>query len=416
MSTYNEHQEPGQVPLDDIIGDGAGAGAGTLSAVTETPSTSTSTTDPTTAQQHDVNGTDAVVMTMDTENKSNNNSDDHQYIQQERMVEEIAKQIKQEQSLTSEKLRLSSIQQQYRSNNNNNSSGSTTATTTTDTNTFITGLMELQNTYSHIRTVRGDGNCYYRAFLYSLLEQLIRFNHTNQSSRCSSSSDNNNNNNSVSDDAILQEGQRIYEYIKTKSWKDILQQNYDEMAIEIFHDEMIDIFHKVIIDQVYTTKTTTATTIVSSLFHEAMNEENSISDYCTWYLRLITATYIKQDTDRFLPFILSLSYDNNNNDTIVCDVNQFCSKYIEPMGQECEHVQVLALAEAFQIHVRIEYLDGRSFTISPSTTTNSSNNNRNNNIDTKSNSVYCHQFGPETSPIQITLLYRPGHYDILYKK
>ena len=131
-----------------------------------------------------------------------------------------------------------------------------------------------------------------------------------------------------------------------------------------------------------------------------MNEENSISDYCTWYLRLITATFMKQDPDRFVPFILSL-----HESDIICDIHQFCSKYIEPMGQECEHVQVLALAEAFQIHVTVVYVDGRQ---TQQLSTKQSEDGH--------HGLHHHEFGPEQSPIRLTLLYRPGHYDILYKK
>ena len=37
----------------------------------------------------------------------------------------------------------------------------------------------------------------------------------------------------------------------------------------------------------------------------------------------------------------------------------FCQREVEPMGKECEHLQVLALTEYLQLNVTIEYLDGR---------------------------------------------------------
>jgi ubiquitin thioesterase protein OTUB1 len=294
---------------------------------------------------------------------------ENQYLKQERMMEEIAQQVKQQQSLTSTLLPTSCLRQQYADNPN-----------------FIVGINLLEKSYSHIRTIRGDGNCYYRAFLYSLLETLITSSN------------------------IDSEKQRLLQYVTTKSWENILQQNYDEVAIEIFHDEMIELFDDVLVKQIYNEKSssnndynsTPTTTKSSLLFHDKMNEENSVSDYCTWYLRLITATYMKQDPDRFLPFLLSIA-SNHSDDTFdmaLCDIHQFCSKYIEPMGQECEHVQVLALAEAFQIHVTVVYLDGHQ---SPA------------NTDHSESQLQHHHFGPNTSPIHLTLLYRPGHYDILYK-
>jgi ubiquitin thioesterase protein OTUB1 len=277
--------------------------------------------------------------------------DSNIYNQQSRLMDEIESMIK-EQPLTSDRCLLSLLEKQYKSNTN-----------------FMSGLTHLQETYSHIRIVRGDGNCYYRAFLYSLLELLVSEKKNNRKF-----------------------GRQILEYVETKSWNDILAQGYDEMAIEIFHDEMVSIFKNILDDDIPYDRDT---------FHQQMNEENSVSDYCTWYLRIITATYIKQDPDRFLPFLIS--YSNQASDCIL-DINQFCSKFIEPMGQECEHIQVLALAEAFGISVRVEYLDGRT---SPESHSNGTAN---------AAGISYHEFGSDDLLPRILLLYRPGHYDILYEK
>lgn len=59
------------------------------------------------------------------------------------------------------------------------------------------------------------------------------------------------------------------------------------------------------------------------------------------------------------------------------------------MGKECEHVQIMALTECLQFGVCIEYLDGHADTLQKITI-------------------------PETSEPIMTLLYRPGHYDLLY--
>lgn len=102
----------------------------------------------------------------------------------------------------------------------------------------------------------------------------------------------------------------------------------------------------------------------------------------------MTGTQLKSDPDRFVPYLEDGSLD----------IIQFCSKSVEPMGVECTMVQVLALAEIFNVQVKIEYLDGHDNSIS--------NNNK----------LMQHQFGPSTSKTSLTFLYRPGHYDILYPK
>lgn len=272
------------------------------------------------------------------------------YRQTEARMKEIEAETK-KQALTSERCPIASLDAQYVDSDAN----------------FIAGLKALQLDFVQMRTVRGDGNCYYRAFLYSLVENMMQ---------------------------NTSEGQRILDYFKTKSWKQVLAQGYDEMALEIFHDEIVDLLERVVEG-----KTDAAA------FHAEMNVENATSDYCTWYLRVVTATHLKQDPDRFLPFLADAAHSSASaadyGDMFsMMDINQFCAKHIEPMGQECEQVQVLALAEAVGVAVRIEYLDGRQ----------SMHQHPDNNKLTN------HQFGPENAATHLTLLYRPGHYDILYLK
>lgn len=79
------------------------------------------------------------------------------------------------------------------------------------------------------------------------------------------------------------------------------------------------------------------------------------------------------------------------------------------MGEESDHVHITALSDALGVPIRVVYLDRSS-------------------CDTGGVSVNHHDFFPvgndvpnasgsteKISPF-ITLLYRPGHYDILYPK
>ena len=150
---------------------------------------------------------------------------------------------------------------------------------------------------------------------------------------------------------------------------------YDEMAVEIFYESLVDFLEGL---------------TTHEAMHRELTQENSTSDYCTWYLRVLTATFLKADPTRFEPFLEDGYYD----------IATFCQQQIEPMGKECSMVQVLALAEAFQVKVEIEYLDGREFTPRLH----------------GGNGLTMHTFGSDTSATTLRLLYRPGHYDILYSK
>jgi len=120
--------------------------------------------------------------------------------------------------------------------------------------------------------------------------------------------------------------------------------------------------------------------------HGTLTQENGTSEYCTWYLRVLTAAHLKSDMERFQMFL-------ENEYT---DIPTFCAREVEPMGKDCGMLQCIALAETIGIQVNIEYLDGRPFQAEKGLT--------------------LHQFGNMDSVTKITLLYRPGHYDILYRK
>ena len=105
---------------------------------------------------------------------------------------------------------------------------------------------------------------------------------------------------------------------------------------------------------------------------------------------------MKSNPDRFLPFLLADELHGN------MDIATFCSREVEPMGRECGMVTVAALAECLGVKVVIEYVDGRL-----------------SNGGGSGEEVVNHVFGEVEGEggkdqMCLTLLYRPGHYDILY--
>jgi Peptidase C65 Otubain len=77
----------------------------------------------------------------------------------------IAAEIREEQPLTSDMMSLDELRSkaQYQVGSN-----------------FDKGVTILARDYQGVRTIRGDGNCYYRAFLYSLCEKLWKADKTEQ--------------------------------------------------------------------------------------------------------------------------------------------------------------------------------------------------------------------------------------------
>ena len=251
---------------------------------------------------------------------ANPEDESNKYQQTEAQLEAIEREIRDTQSLTSEKLPLLALRTLYHENSN-----------------FKKGVEYLSLSYRDLRRVRGDGNCFYRALLYGMCESLL---------------------------IRPLERERITTLIQN-SLDSVVLCGYERFTLEAFHDELVDLLQN----------------LKESTLHATLNEENATSDYATWYFRILCAAHLKSDPDRFVHF---LEYP---------DLPEFCSREVEPMGKEADMVQVLALAEVLQISVLIEYLDGRDF----------------------QDKLTQHQFGPPEAKTKVTLLYRPGHYDILYR-
>ncbi|WZZ72002.1 hypothetical protein YC2023_083372 [Brassica napus] len=126
------------------------------------------------------------------------------------------------------------------------------------------------------------------------------------------------------------------------------------------------------------------------------SRDQSVSDYIVMFFRFVTAGEIRTRAEFFEPFITGLS-----NST----VDQFCKISVESMGEESDHIHITALSDALDVAIRVVYLDRSS-------------------CDSGGVTVNHHDFVPvgtnekqeEASAPFITLLYRPGHYDILYPK
>jgi len=226
---------------------------------------------------------------------------------------------------------------------------------------FIPGIKYLSESFSCMRKVRGDGNCFYRALLFGYLENLLNlFLSGNDQSML----------------AAKIEYDRIMKIIKD-SLGELIALGYPDYAIESFHEELVE--------------------LLESLFQQTsdslfgMFQEGGQANYVTWFMRVLTAGALKRDAERFLPFVEGLYFD----------MDSYCKNEVEPMNKECEQLQIMALVEYLGISIEISYLDGRSFDAT---------------IGVPKVKI------PETDNAQSTneqkfvvhLLYRPGHYDILY--
>ncbi|XP_072895283.1 ubiquitin thioesterase OTUB2-like isoform X1 [Hemitrygon akajei] len=111
----------------------------------------------------------------------------------------------------------------------------------------------------------------------------------------------------------------------------------------------------------------------------AVFNDRAASDHLVQYLRLLTSAYLQKQSG-FFEFFLEGGIS----------IKDFCAQEVEPMAVESDHIHITALTQALDISIQVEYMD-------------------------KTDSEVNHHIFPEGSKPLIYLLYKPGHYDILYK-
>ncbi|KAG2706416.1 hypothetical protein I3843_05G092300 [Carya illinoinensis] len=219
--------------------------------------------------------------------------------------------------------------------------------------------------YDAIRRTRGDGNCFFRSFMFSYLEHILE-----------------------------SQDRKEVDHVKVnveQCRKTLQSLGYADFTFEDFFALFLEQLESVLQGN---------ETSISQDELLLRSRDQSISDYVVMFFRFVTSGEIRRRSEFFEPFITGLT-----NTT----VEQFCKSSVEPMGEESDHVHITALSDALGVPIRVVYLDRSS-------------------CDSGGVSVNHHDFIPavgdvtnasgssETVSPFITLLYRPGHYDILYPK
>uniref|UniRef100_A0A7S0VJI6 ubiquitinyl hydrolase 1 n=1 Tax=Polytomella parva TaxID=51329 RepID=A0A7S0VJI6_9CHLO len=235
----------------------------------------------------------------------------------------------------------------------------------TDKN-YFNKIASIKNQYNTFRRVQSDGNCFYRAFIYGYLEQLIS---TRDEIEC----------------------ERMLACLLSKF--DVLcAQGFDSLVFEETLDALMNYIKRI---ASFPSSSFSATPCSNDDALNADELQLAFRDSSTSFdlmvimlLRLITSCEIQSKEDFFLPFILGMS------NSLSC--SSFCRSHVEPMNEESDHIHIVALSNSLGVPLRVVYLDAGDSIVGAAE----------------------HDFIPVNwdpeSPPRVVLLYRPGHYDILY--
>lgn len=153
-------------------------------------------------------------------------------------------------------------------------------------------------------------------------------------------------------------------------------------------------------------KNTALVILISSL-----NEGFLLSNSIVAYLRLVSSAWIRLNSDSVIPctvfnFFLRIDIIRDDSDTLLpvnIVINSYCSRIVEPMDQPSDDISILALVNAFStlplsITCKIVSMDTAEDYL-PEFSYSSSSKDGN---------------GGENG-VFFSFLFRPGHYDLLYK-
>lgn len=253
---------------------------------------------------------------------------------------------------------------------------------------FTAKLHDFASKYAGIRRTRGDGNCFYRCFLISIGEYFVTAKVAAPGGAASG------------DASAAGEGvgggagaaaaaspasstaqatyERLLKYVEASCEK-LLALGYPDVTLPDFHEAMLEYL------QGLAAPGATAESAVYDVFRDYMR-----GSYIITYLRCLTSLEMLANEDAYLPYVMGLAPH-------CATVKQFCDAEVEAVNTDADQLQIIALTRAWGLGVTIAYLDASA-------------------TDKCAVLTIPEDSDAASYPRIVSLLYRPGHYDVAYPK
>ncbi|KAH9990366.1 peptidase C65 Otubain-domain-containing protein [Russula vinacea] len=207
--------------------------------------------------------------------------------------------------------------------------------------------------YEGIRRSRGDGDCFYRSLIFAYIERIF-----SQEDR------------KVAVDSLREVG-------------------FKDMVVDASYEIPRDLIRG-IIDPEPVSFSTNGTTLTRRTYSGSSKMKAVPSKYLVTFMRMVTSTQIQGEPETYEPFLTH----PDTGETM--GVKDFCRIVVEVLGKEADHVQLTALSQALKVNLKIAYLDGRS---------------QDGHVE-----FVSFNYASDENETPLTLIYRPGHYDILDRR
>ncbi|KAG8534281.1 uncharacterized protein KY384_001125 [Bacidia gigantensis] len=222
---------------------------------------------------------------------------------------------------------------------------------------YASKTKNLPNTYPEYRVIKGDGNCGFRAIAFGYCEALLRIGDATKIR------------------AEIERLKTLNNLLEATGQQEFMYEDWVEVTLELL-GKMAD-----------NISAWSNETMLLQVFND-LESANAI----TQHFRMITSAHLKLNPDEYAPFVPEM------------DVETYCKNHVDPFYEEIEHVGVKALVDTIVnpagIAISYLYLDRSEGEQA-----------------TPYSFPVLDKTGDEVKDAPtIRLLYRPGHYDMLYQK
>lgn len=312
--------------------------------------------------------------------------------------DEIQRAIEQSQPLVSDKEAPGALIDEYR-----------------DNPAFVGKLQEFAIKYDALRRVRGDGNCFYRAFLIGVAEYFASAGVCRPAgfadadaygaaqgsvALCSVQ---------PSDPSPQARYEATLKYVRD-SLPALVALGWSEYTTGDFRDAMLSWLWQVG-KAAPSDPPVSHQSALGPLGYHA--DDGMDSFFVLTYLRCLCALELRSKEDDYFPWVIALAPECSS-------VKDFCDSQVEAVRTDADQLQIMALAKAWDAAVKIAYFDA-------SASGAGSSSSGGNGIGSAGLSIITFPEGqpPATSSssssatpgsMALHFLYRPGHYDVAYPK
>ncbi len=260
-----------------------------------------------------------------------------------------------------------------------------------DNPTFLRKLRTLSKSYGHVRKMRPDGSCFYRAFIVGLAEYFM----ANKVVSDSSSGVAGASSGSSPAQSIYNELLSVVE----SSCEALLAQGHSEYTVPDFKDAMVEFL-----------------LALPSWSHDALiaflNTDDST--WVVYYTRLLASLYIRSHPEEYTPIVLGLHPECAAQDDVL---KAYVTAHVEPASVDADQPAIAALVAQTGIRLEVAYLNAQPQQGAAAAAGSGGGIGPVSGGADTSDEPTMHTFQPPMGapgPPLVSLLYRPGHYDVLY--